>query len=236
MKIIPGEDEEVLTETSVTLKHLDDRILETPQFAVENAIKEVLHMGEFALRNVELSILSFLEQDKPMAQTVLDREKQLNTLERMITDYLIKISNTSLTEEQFVTINNLFHTVNDIERVGDHAENIADLAEYCILNKLTFSAQAIDEFKKLSEITKSTVVDALLARKAMILEAVKRVEKNEELVDELEESYREAHIKRLASGVCQTTSGVIFLDVISNLERISDHALNIAQYAKDEII
>ncbi|MDA3847192.1 MAG: Na/Pi cotransporter family protein [Vallitaleaceae bacterium] len=235
-KIIPGEDIEVLTETSVTLRHLDDRILETPQFAVENAIKEVIHMGEFALKSVELSTIAYLEKDTIIAETVLDRERELNALERMIIDYLIKISNTSLSEEQIITINNLFHTANDIERIGDHAENIAELAQYCSANNLSFSQIAVDEFEKLSAVTISTIVDALIARKDMVLDAVKRVEQNEELVDTLEEEYREKHIRRLAAGVCQTTAGVVFLDVINNLERISDHALNIAQYAKDEIM
>lgn len=235
-KIIPGEDVVVVNEADITLKHLDDRILESPQFAVENSIKEVVRMGEYALLNLRLSVKSFINKDIELADTVLEREKQLNRLERLITDYLVKISTTSLNEHQILVINNLFHIVNDIERIGDHAENIAELAQYFMNNQLSFTDKALEEFSTLANITVETVEYSLVARRDMVLDAIKRVEKNEELVDNLEDQYRTSHISRLATGVCQTTSGVIFLDTISNLERITDLSLNIALYVKDEIM
>lgn len=235
-RVIPGEEEKVSSKSAIVLKHLDERILETPQFAIDNAVKEIVLMGEYALENVKLGSKAFINKDYNEAEDVLEREVFLNQYERMITDYLVKISNTALSETQVLIVNDLFHTVNDIERIGDHAENLAELAIYGFKSKLSFSSEAIKEFKTLTSLTVETVEDSLIARREYRMEAIKRVEQYEDEVDELEETYRETHIKRLAKGICQTTSGVIFLDAIGNLERISDHALNIALYVKDEII
>jgi phosphate:Na+ symporter len=235
-KIIRGEDKLDLSTQQVALRHLDERILETPSFAVENAIKEVVHMGELAILNTRLATEALIEKDQEKLNKALENEKDINQLERMITEYLVKISNTVINEHQKQIINDLFNSVNDIERVGDHAENIAELAELFIEQNLEFSGVALDEMKEMINRTIETLEFAISAREKEDIDLVRKVIQNEELVDTLEEDLREKHIRRLSQNICDSTTGVVFLDVISNLERISDHALNIAYYVKDELL
>lgn len=235
-RVVPGEDRMAESEDEITLRHLDDRILETPSFAVENAIKEVGRMGEIAVANTRRAIEALLEQDIHKVSEVKMTEKSINKLEKMITDYLVKISNAPLNEHQHLVTTNLFHTVNDIERVGDHAENIAELAKYYADNELTFSGEAEKELQKIADMAVETIDYAVKARMEDNADLIKLVEEREEEVDVLEEHLRGQHIRRLAKNKCDSTTGVVFLDSISNLERITDHALNIAYYVKDEVI
>ena len=121
----PAEEDE----ETVTLRHLDDRILETPSFAVENAVLEVVHMGHIALENIQRVFDCVLSYDEEKIAQVYKTEKTINNMETLITEYLVKISNLALNEDQHTMINNLFYSVSDIERVGDHAENIAELVD-----------------------------------------------------------------------------------------------------------
>ncbi len=234
-KIVRGPDIIDTTERAIALRHLEERILETPSFAVENAIKEVVHMGELALNNTKLAMESLLEKDESKVEQVFKQEKDIDKLEQLITDYLIKMSNVPLNEHQSKVVFNMFHIINDIERVGDHAENLSELAKYVIINDLTFSEIAISEMKEIFDRTICALENAINARRSANLEEIRKVEQYEELVDVLQEELREKHIQRLSSKQCDATTGVVYLDVINNLERISDHALNIAQFVKDEM-
>lgn len=235
-KIIKGSDTLDETEGGIVLRHLDNRILETPSFAIENAIKEIVHMSELAFNNTKLAVEAILEKDRNKIESVLRVEKDINIFNRLITNYLVKISNTTLNDHQHMIINNLFNTVSDIERIGDHAENIAELAEYYLENDLTMSDLAKEEIQEITQRTLDTLELSIEARRSDNADLVKKVEQNEELVDALEEELREKHIRRLAKNLCNSTTGVVFLDTINNLERISDHALNMAYYVRDEIL
>ncbi len=225
-----GEKDEV-----ITLRHLDERILESPSFAVENAILEVSHMGEVALANTRLAFEAARENDINKVNLVFESEKTINNLQKLIMEYLVKISNLSLTEKQHMVINNLFYMINDIERVGDHAENIAELAEFKCKNDIVFSESAQEEITNIMEVGLNAIENAILAVKENNIEYVRKVVKYEDMVDNMEEELREKHIERLSNNLCKPESGIVFLDIISNLERISDHAYNIAGYVKDEI-
>ncbi|TCT16187.1 phosphate:Na+ symporter [Natranaerovirga pectinivora] len=235
-KIVRGQDKPDASNQDTVLRHLDERILETPSFAVENAIKEVVYMGRLAIENTKIATEALLERDVEKYQKAKENEKHINKIERLITDYLVKISNTSINEHQKQIVNNLFNSINDIERVGDHAENIAELAEYHMANDLYLSDDALQELTQMIQKTIETIELAIDARENEDIEAIRKVIQNEEIVDTLEEELRERHIKRLSQNLCTATTGVVFLDTISNLERISDHALNIAYYVKDEIL
>lgn len=228
-------DKEVENEEVLTLRHLDERILESPSFAVENAILEVSHMGEVTLANAKLAMEAAKENDIDKVNLVFESEKTINNLQKLIIEYLVKISNLSLTEKQHTVINNLFYMINDIERVGDHAENIAELAEYKCKNNIVFSEDAQAEITNIMDIGYKSIENAILSVKEKNIEYVRKVVKYEDMVDNMEEELREKHIERLSKNLCQPESGIIFLDIISNLERISDHAYNIAGYIKDEI-
>ncbi len=234
---VRGEDKkEEEEEDQVVLKHLDDRILEAPTFAVESAIKEVVHMGEIVLDNVNLAVkeVYLLKPEQKAIDTVLKKEKTINNMEKIITEYLVKISRLSLNEQQNTIINNLFYTVSDIERIGDHAENLAEFAQTRLNHNIVFSEGAMSELKRISEKVQNAMENAILARSTEDMKYVRKVIQLEDEVDEMEEELREKHIARLSKGECTSETGVIFLDILSNLERISDHAINIVEYIREE--
>ncbi len=225
------EDEEA----AATLKHLDERIFESPAFAVETAALEVVHMGQITMDNVKRALDAILTGNLEEIEEVYKSEKTINNMEKMLTEYLIKVDNLSLTEKQKKVVNNLFYSVSDIERVGDHAENLAEQAEYKVKHNLDFSDTGMTDLREISDNVLKSFHYAIDARQTGNMDSVRKVSQYEDEVDNLEEELREKHIERLSSGKCEPSSGVVFLDIISNLERISDHAYNLAGYVKNEM-
>lgn len=226
MKVIPDAEGDSTAEAAT---HLDKRMLGTPSIALENGFKECLSMGDIAKDNVKLSVEAFLEKDHKKMEKVFETEKKINRMEREIMDYLIALSNTEISPEDRIIVDGLFNTVNDIERIGDHAENIAELAEDTIDNKLPFSEESKQELEEMVEQVMYAVQSSLDAMRTGDLEIAERVREMEDKVDAMEKSCRAGHIYRLNNNMCNTESGIMFLDLISNLERISDHASNIAE-------
>lgn len=229
-KVETGTDE-----VQITLRHLDDRILETPSFAVQNSIKEVVHMGEITLDNTREAIDALLNNNEDKAQKVFEVEKIIDAHQKVINAYLVKINNLSLTESQKKIISNLFDTVSNIERVGDHADNLAELAIEKINNNLHLSEGAYGELTEISSIAVESFELALKARTTENLDYVRKVEEMEKKVDMLKNNLRQKHIDRLSQEVCSPENGVVFIDALINLERISDHSLNIAYFVEDEV-
>jgi len=223
------------TDDKITLRHLDNRILETPTFAVQNAVLEVVRMGETTYDNAKLAFEAVLENDNDKADEVYKQEEVIDEMARLISDYLVQISNLSLSEQQQKLVNHLFYTVGDIERVGDHAENLAELAKFKVENNIEFSGKASEELGGVMEFVTNSLVYAIKARSEASVDFADKSVEYENLVDYVESELREKHIERLAKNLCKPTSGVVYLDVLSNLERISDHAENIANYVKDEV-
>ncbi len=219
----------------VTLRHLDERILETPSFAVENSIKEVVHMGRITLDNAREAVEALLSNNKEKAEKVLEIEKIIDAHQKIITEYLIKINNLSLTEKQHFIVNDLFNTITNIERVGDHAENLADLALEKINNNIIFTEDAYRELKEVCTTAVDSFDYAIRARETNDPECIKEVEKLEAVVDEMKDELRQRHIDRLSQGQCNPENGVIFIDALINLERISDHSLNIVNFVESEM-
>ncbi|SDY25530.1 Na/Pi cotransporter family protein [Tindallia californiensis] len=230
-RMVPGE-----TDAVVGVKYIDERILNTPSIALATAIKETLHMGNTAKKSLEEAMGSIIDGSEKKINESLATEKVTNELEREIASYLVKLSNRDLSPDQRETVDGLFHTINDIERVGDHAENIAELSQFKIDNKLTFSEVAINEIKEISDLTIEAYEKALTAMKTLDINMIEEVLAIEKQVDKLEKTLRVNHISRLNAHQCVPSAGVIFLDMINNLERISDHAANIALATRDEIV
>ena len=227
----PEEDEE----SAATLRHLDERIFESPAFAVDTAALEVVHMGQITMGNVKKSLDAILTGNLEEIEDVYKIEKTINNMEKMLTEYLIKVDNLSLTERQKKVVNNLFYSVSDIERIGDHAENLAEQAQYMVKNSLDFTETGMQDLEAISGSVIKSFQYAIDARQTGNMDLVRKVSQYEDDVDSQEEELREKHIERLSSGPCQPSAGVVFLDIISNLERISDHAYNLAGYVKDEM-
>lgn len=223
------------SETKVVLRHLDERIFENPSFAVENSVSEVIHMGQITYENVKRAFDACLTNDESKIAQVCRQEKDIDLMAKQISEYLVKISGLSLNERQHALVNHLFYTVSDIERMGDHAENLAELAQFKVDNHIEFSGTANKELEGIMEYVTNSVVYALRARENSDMATVLRAREYEEQVDYVEGELREKHIERLAANLCAPRSGVVFLDILSNLERISDHADNIAGYVKKEL-
>ncbi len=235
--LVKGQDaeEEPQNVETVTLRHLDKRILKSPDFAVENAVKEVVHMGEITQKNLHDACKVVMEYDEELLQKVYATEKTINAMEKMITQYLVDINNLSLTVKQHDLIKNLFYSVNDIERVGDHAENIAEIMDPSRGGEpIRFSPDAQGEMAEIMGLVKDAFRCSINARGRLSIEDAVLVGKFEEKVDDMEEELREKHIERLSKQQCDPANGVAFLDILSNLERISDHAYNLAGYVMSE--
>lgn len=226
MKLVPeGEDE---VEDTKVVRFIDERMITTPSIALSNTSKETLRMGNKAKASLENAMNGLLEKSEAKVKYVFEEEAKINKLQKTILDYLLKLSKTSLNHDCIEGIDKLFNTINDIERVGDHAENIAELAESMINNDLNMSDKGKDELIEMFNKVVETYTCALEALEKADVNLACKVIKMEEQVDAMELSYRRSHMNRLNEGVCSIDSGVIYLDIISNLERVSDHSVNIA--------
>ena len=233
--IVRGKDDEVEEEVKEPVLQLDERVLLSPAFAVQTANNEVARMGEIALKSLNAAMSAINNKSLEDIETVAKCEKKLDDMQEALTEFLIKVDNLSLSESQKKHINNLFNMVTDIERVGDHADNLSENAKYIIDNDLEFSDLGKEDLAEISKDSIEAFEIALNARSGDALRAVRKVNKLEDEVDMLEDEMREKHIERLSKGDCNPQAGIAFLDIISNLERVSDHATNIAGYVKNEI-
>lgn len=215
-------------------RHLDERILGNPAFAMDAVLGEVNVMGQSTLLNLKKSLEGIETGNKETIRSVFQNEKIINEMEKILTAFLVRVDNLSLTEEQHQVIKNLFYTVSDLERVGDHAENIAELADNMRKDDVTFSKKGFKDLKLIAEETILALESALKARELSSASDALQEADYERNVDKLEDELREKHIQRLSKGKCVPESGVVFLDLISNLERIADHATNIAGYVVSE--
>ncbi len=214
--------------------HLDLRILSSPSFAIQSAAEQVIHMGELARKHVEISMNSVFEvsEEKIHKSDVL--EKTLDVFEKDLTEYLVHLSHESLTEKQIQTVSHLLFTVSDLERIGDHCDNIAELAEGLVQGHIQLSSDAIEDLKDIEDVVLKAVDLAVSSRSRESIMDAKRVYMLEDDVDSMEEDMRHNHMERLTKGLCSADTGIVFLDILSNLERISDHAVNIAEYVEAE--
>ena len=211
------------------VKFIDDRMIETPSIALVSVEKETLRMGEKSKQSLNCAMKGVLEKSEKDISSTLRKEKRINELQKMILNYLLKLSKAPLNEESREVIDSLFNTVNDIERIGDHAENIAELAQNSITNDVTFSDHARNELDDMYNKVLSTYTYALESMRTSDVDLACKVIKMEEQVNIMEKSCRINHMRRLNNNMCSIDNGIIYLEVIANLERVSDHAVNIAQ-------
>ena len=206
-----------------------------PAVALERAKSEVVSMAKLAYDNIEYSSRAVTQNDHELVEKIYTTEEKVDYYAKYLTAYLIKLNNLSLTDNQHFVINNLFHAVIDLERISDRAENLAELAEYKIKNNIVFSDRGNRELKELFNKVLLCLSRCISARETLDRNAVKDVYRIEEEVDDLEEDLRNTHIQRLSDGLCAPTSSVTFLDILTNLERVSDHSKNVAEGVHEEI-
>lgn len=223
--VIPSKPENI---SDKTLKYLSPLMLETPPVVVPQIMKEINRMAILARDNVQKAINAFMDRDEGVIEEIFKQEDTINFLNREITRYLVKANGLDLPGNEIALVGGFFHVVNDIERIGDHAENLAEYAEYSIDNHLNYSDTALGEVKDMEEKVLAMLDDSLTAFNTRNIDLIQVIEPQEQHIDELKELLRDQHIVRLTNQQCTPGSGVIYLDIITNLERIADHATNIA--------
>ena len=216
------------------LVHLDKRMMSTPSVAVEGAKLETIRMGRIARENLSLALSTLSDHDEEKMADVKQREFVIDKLCDNISKYLIDLCMLHLSDKDNEMVTSLLNTVSDMERVGDHAENIVELAEEMKQEGISFSDTALEELNEMSTTTLGAYDNAV---KALELDDITYAVKTsflEDQVDAMEKKLRAGHIDRLSNAECSVNAGIHFIDLLGNLERVSDHAMNIAQVVLNE--
>jgi len=215
-------------------QHLTQKVMEKPIVAYETLINSVKKMCEFTIKNYDETLKAFLNEDLVTALKAIDNREQMQRLQRDVMDYMGRIDTSNYNKKQMMMVNDWVYTIGDLERINARVENIAELAETMHLEDKHFSDTAKDDLKQMIEQTAFSIKEAVDIRLNKNIDKIKIVEESEKKVDNLEIELRNKHILRLVDGNCNAQSSVVFLDVLSNLERISDHAINIVNYVEQE--
>lgn len=228
--VIPGEDKSVNYRENYQLKYIGDKVVFNPATAVVNVMKEVERMANLANENINRAMNALITLDHDDIEEVYEVEKNINFLNKSITDYLVKINQTTLPIEDLKSLGALFHVVNDIERIGDHAENVADAAKRREEIGVNFSKQAIRELGEMLNMVNTIVQFSVETLHNVSDEYVEDIMRLEDAVDEKERELQQAHVDRLTRNECTPEAGMLYSDIVSGLERVADHATNIVLY------
>ena len=231
--LIPGEDKKVGYREVNTLKYIGDKVVFNPATAVVEVIKEIERMGELASENLNRAMNGLITLDEEDINEVYEVEKNINFLNHAITNYLVKINQTNLPIEDLKSIGALFHVVNDIERIGDHAVNVADNARTRKVKELSFSKEAQFEMGKMMDKVNTIIRYSIEMFAEGKYEHMTAISVLEDEIDHLERELQQAHIDRLTRGECTPDAGMLYSDIVSGLERVADHAVNIAFAIKE---
>lgn len=216
------------------LEYIGPSSVFSPNTAVVEVTKELERMGHIAVENLIKAVNVLIKPEDKIIEEVYETEQQINYMNHAITDYLVKISQSTLPIDDMKNIGGLFHVVNDIERIGDHAENAADSAVLRKEKNISFSKEAEAELlEMLHRVIKITnySIDMFSNNSKEHLQEILDLENG---IDQMERDLQEAHVERLKKGKCKQEAGMIFSDIISGLERVADHATNIAFSILDE--
>ncbi|WP_332689406.1 Na/Pi cotransporter family protein [Halalkalibacter lacteus] len=226
VKLIPGQDTAIPYKT----EHLDEQFIrQSPAIALGQGKKEVLRMADLAEKGLEEVSQYFNTHGKKHRELIPQYEDAINNLDKKITEYLVQISSHSLSDQDTKVHHTLLNTVRDLERIGDHMENVMELVEYQITNKVKFSESAIADLDEMFDLTIQTIRQAIHALDTDDIEEARSVLEKEEKIDKMERDLRKKHIIRLNESRCTGAAGIVYVDIISNLERVGDHACNIAE-------
>ena len=226
--IIPGDEEKVGYHDDHKLQFIGDKVVFNPATAVVEVINEIERMASLASDNLNRAMNALVTLDEEDIREVNEVEENINFLNTSITNYLVKINQSTLPIEDLKSLGGLFHVVNDIERIGDHAKNIADSAVLRKERGIKFSDESFNELRDMMELINENVHMCIEVFAHHKEELLPRIEEVEERVDVMERQVQQAHIDRLKRNECTPDAGMLFSDIVSGLERVSDHAVNIA--------
>lgn len=220
--LIVGQDEVPST------KVLDARLLETPSIALGQAISETVGIAQVARQNISLATDAFINNDLSHLDELYANEERINRTVEAVTTFLVKLSSSSFDINGIAKISSTYHLLNDIERIGDHAENIMELAQERNTKSVDISSDAKSELANIRDYCLLAIDTAIAAYDNQDLIKAQDIISFEARIDSLEKEYRKSHIDRLTNGSCNPLAGILFLDLLSNLERVGDHSKNIA--------
>ena len=234
--LVPGDTDE--RELSV----LDDRFLASPSLALEKAHDAVVQMGDFARDNLKLSVELIKRFDAKKLERLNETETALDKLEGLLDNYLVKLTDRALTSEESMKVSELLHTLSDFERIGDYAVNVSESAVILHERGIAFSVQAQAELDGLTDAVIETMDKTMACYETRQRYLAIQVEPLEEVVDLIADDLKNRHVERLKDGECTIELGTQFLELLINLERISDHCSNVAlrivrqTASKDDIV
>ena len=220
--VVPGDAEE--RELSV----LDDRFLSSPSLARERAHDAVVQMGEFARDNYRLAVELIWKFDAKKLERLNETEVALDKLEGLLDNYLVKLTDRALTAEESTRVSELLHTLSDFERIGDYAVNVSESAVVLHDRNITFSPPARAELERLTAAVGETLDKTVACYQSRQRTLAVQVEPLEEVVDLIAATLKNRHVERLKAGECTIELGTQFLELLINLERMSDHCSNVA--------
>lgn len=226
--LVPGEEQKVGYRENFKLKYIGDNVVLNPATAVVEVINEVDRMASLAGENLNRAMNALITLDQEDIDEVYKVEENINFLNHAITNYLVKINQTTLPIEDLKSIGNLFHVVNDIERIGDHAENVADAAKQRIETGVTISKEAQKELGQMLDMVNEIYRLSTETFKTGRDTNIDKVTELEDKIDDMERQLQANHVARLTRNECTPEAGMIFSDVVSGLERVADHSTNIA--------
>ncbi len=231
--LVPGKDD---SESEMHCKFIDDRLLNTPPFAVMQVSKEVARMAKLARDNFETSAHALINRSDKDLDKVMENEEIINYLNHHITSYLVKLNALDITDSDSDYIARVFHAINDIERVGDHAINLAEAAQHNIGEGLKFSDPAREELNQLCSSVVTLLERSMAAfdNQSLSDNEAKELSDLEEHIDDLTLECQDSHIFRLNRKECNTEAGMLYLNTITDFERVGDHAINIAFLARSK--
>ena len=232
---VPGKDEDAGYRAQYTLQFIGEKVVFSPATAVVDAIRELERMGSLASENINRAMNALITLDEEDIDEVYEVEKNINFLNHSIVNYLVKVGQMNLPVDDRRQIGALFHVANDIERIGDHAENVADAARQRIDRNISFSKDAQREMGELLGMVNETVQYAMdcFAGNGNVDEKIVLVQELEDKIDNKERELQNRHVERLENNECTPEAGMLFSDIISGLERVADHATNIAYAIRD---
>lgn len=226
--VVPGTDEKVGYQDEFKLQFIGDKVVFNPATAVVEVINEMERMAHLSSDNLNRAMNALVTLDEEEIEKVAEVEKNINFLNRAITNYLVKLTQMTLPIEDLQSIGALFHVVNDIERIGDHATNIAEIASLCKERNIKFSKECLGELTQMMDAINKNLNNSVQVFVHRNEDLVDDITETEDKIDKMEKDFQNSHIKRMTANECTAEAGALYTDILSGLERVGDHATNIA--------
>lgn len=226
--IKPDSEETARKEEDELFARMDERLLATPSFALEQTNSCVFKMADLVVENVNEAMGVIFDYDKQVVKQIEQRERLIDRYDDVVGGYLVKLSARNLTQSDTMKLNMLLHGIGDLERIADHAMNIGELARSMNKKEQHFSNKASEELKVFSRAVIDIVSESVRIFKEEDLEAARQIEPFEEAIDRIQKDMKKRHTKRLRKGKCTAEMGFVLSDITNNYERIADHCSNLA--------